>query len=107
MTERWRVRLPSSAEPPYGVWVNGVPQSEGEDYEVEGHVLAFFRPLTKEGKLGFWRWLSIFLGLVGTYRKHDCVDVRYRAEGRDQLASGLDIEAPRDSSPAESSPGKS
>lgn len=88
------MRLPRGAEPPYDVWVNGVPQTEGGDYEVEDGALAFSRPLAKEGRLGFWRWLSIFLGLVGTYRKHDSVDVRYRAAGRERLAVGLDIEAP-------------
>jgi hypothetical protein len=94
VSRRWRVRLPRGAEAPYEVWVSGVPQVEGVDYEVEDGVLAFSRPLAKEGRLGFWRWLSIFLGLVGTYRKHDSVDVRYRSGGRERLAVGLDIEAP-------------
>ncbi len=91
---RWYVRLPRAAEPPYRVFVNGVPQSEGEDYEVRGSTLAFAKPLQKEGRLGFWRWLSIFLSIAGTYRKHDSVDVQYTVHGQDRVATGLDILPP-------------
>jgi hypothetical protein len=94
VTEHWRVALPAEAEPPYRVWVSGVPQQEGRDYEVRGRALCFSRPLVQEGRLGFWRWLSIFLGLVGTYRRDDSVDVQYRVGGRERLATRLAIEAP-------------
>ena len=36
----------------------------------------------QEGRLGFWRWLSLFLGVAGTYRKNDTVDVVYDDGGR-------------------------
>ena len=50
----------------------------------------FSRTLAREGKLGFWRWLSLFLGVAGTYRQNDTVDVIYEAEGgRRAVASGL------------------
>jgi hypothetical protein len=91
---RWLVPLPPGAEPPYRVFVNGVPQAEGEDYELRGHALAFPRPLAKEGRLGFWRWLSMFLAIMGTYRKNDSVDVEYSHAGRRRLAVGLDIVPP-------------
>ena len=35
------------------------------------------------------RWLSIFLGLAGTYRKHDTVDVVYESDGKRLVATGL------------------
>ena len=89
---RWLVPLPDGAEPPYEVFVNGVPQEEGRDYRLADHALAFYRPLAKEGRLGFLRWLSIFLGLVGTYRQNDSVDVRYEHAGRPALVESLDIE---------------
>ena len=92
--KRWRVPLPRGAEPPLRVFVNGVPQAEGRDYERVGHELHFTRPLQKEGKLGLGRWTAIFLGLFGTYRKNDSVDVQYTLAGRDALAVGLDIIAP-------------
>ena len=95
MTEpRWRVPLPRGAERPYRVFVNGVPQREGEDYVVEGHALLFARPLEKEGKLGLGRWTAMFLGLFGTYRKNDSVDVAYSLNGSEAVATGLDIEPP-------------
>lgn len=94
MSERWRVRLPSEAEPPYRVWVSGVAQEEGQDYEVSGRALCFSKPLVQEGRLGFWRWLSMFLGLVGTYRRDDSVDVSYRVGGNEKVATGLPVEPP-------------
>jgi hypothetical protein len=93
---RWTVPLPRGADPPYRVFVNGVPQTEGVDYELRGRALAFARPLAKEGRLGAVRWAGIFLGLFGTYRKDDSVDVQYTIGGRTQLATYLDIVPPTD-----------
>lgn len=96
MSDRWLVPLPRGAEPPYRVFVNGVPQEEGADYELEGRALAFDRPLAKEGRLGFWRWLAMFLAIAGTYRKNDSVDVQYRFRGEQRLAVGLEIVPPQE-----------
>ena len=51
--------------------------------------LVFDRPLAQEGKLGFWRWLSMLLGIAGTYRKHETVDVQYTVNGKPMVATGL------------------
>ena len=83
--------------PPYNpgdrfeVFLNGVAQTRGTDYRVEGRSLVFERELKKEGRLGFWRW---FLGAwgIGTYRQNDSVDVKYEVNGMPRLAEGLDIE---------------
>ena len=83
------VRLPAGAEPPYRVFVSGVPQVEGRGYRVEGRTLVFDRELVQEGRLGFWRWTLMFFSIAGTYRRHDQVDVQYRQGGRDRLATGL------------------
>ena len=96
MSKRWRVPLPTGAEPPYRVFVNGVPQEQGRDYELRGHELEFDKPLAKEGRLGFWRWASMFIGLVGTYRKNDSVDVHYTQRGQPKTAVYLDIIPPDD-----------
>jgi hypothetical protein len=87
------VRLPGGVTPPFDVYVNGVPQREGRDYHHRDGVLLFDRPLAKEGRLGLWRW---FLGAwgIGTYRKHDSVDVAYEYQGRRFVAEALDIEPP-------------
>ena len=87
MEPRSRVDLPSYVSQPYEVFVNGVPQVEGTDYEVIGPSLVFNRSLAREGRLGFWRWLSMLLGVAGTYRKHDTIDVAFTVGGRRQVAS--------------------
>ena len=69
--------------------MNGVPQTEGRDYEVVGNTLLFPRALAREGKLGFWRWASMWLGIAGTYRKHETIDVVYEADGRREVETGL------------------
>ena len=93
---RWRVPLPREAEPPYRVFVNGVPQQQGRDYELEGRDLVFSRRLQKEGKLGLGRWTAMFLGLFGTYRQNDSVDVQYTFRGQERVATALDIVAPEE-----------
>src|SRR5215211_3007138 len=82
-----RVELPVDVGLPFEVFLNGVPQREGVDFERRGHTLVFNRPLAKEGRLGFWRWLSLFLGVAGTYRQNDSVDVVYSRAGRRVVAS--------------------
>lgn len=86
------MRIPPGAEPPFDVFVNGVPQKAGDDYVIEGDRLVFAKHLEKEGKLGFWRWLSMALSIAGSYGKNDSVDVHYDLHGRRQVAVGLDIE---------------
>ena len=83
------VALPPGVERPTEVYVNGVAQRAGADYRVENGALVFARELRQEGKLGFWRWLSMFLGIAGTYRKHETVDVQYEVDGRPRVAANL------------------
>jgi hypothetical protein len=71
------------------VYVNGVLQREGLDYRVEDGALVFARELRSEGKLGFWRWASIFVGVAGTYRQDDSVDVAYEVGGEKRVATKL------------------
>jgi hypothetical protein len=94
VSEQWRVPLPAGVQEPFEVFVNGVPQRRGADYEVRGRELSFHKPLAKEGRLGPLRWLSIFLGVAGTYRKNDSVDVVYEVGGRRTVAASLPIVPP-------------
>lgn len=87
-----RVRLPGDLTRPFSVFVNGVEQTEGSDYQVEGRTLVFDRELKSEGRLGFWRWTSIFVGVAGTYRQDDSVDVVYESGGRRIVATKLPLE---------------
>jgi hypothetical protein len=87
-----RVRLPPDVARPFEVYVNGVPQDEGTDFRIEGRTLVFDRELRTEGKLGFWRWLSMWVGVAGTYRQNDSVDVVYQRGGRRVVATKLPLE---------------
>jgi len=62
--------------------VNGIRQEPGQDFDRLGDDLVFRRVLAQEGRLGPLRWLSMLLGVAGTYRKHETVDVIYEADGR-------------------------
>jgi hypothetical protein len=93
---RSQVELPSHVEGSFEVFVNGVPQQQGVDYDQLGRTLVFRNELAQEGKLGFWRWLSLFLGVAGTYRKNDTVDVVYTLNGRRTVAT-LHAERPSSS----------
>ena len=87
-----RVKLPAGAEPPYAVFVNGVEQREGVDYGVRAGAIAFTRQIVKE-KVGTGRWLAMYLGFFGTYRKNETIDVQFNRGGRVELLSDLPVEA--------------
>lgn len=87
-----RVRLPRGAETPIRVYVNGVLQEQGVDYALDSDGVLFEQPIVKEGKIGGLRWLSMWIGLFGTYRKNETVDVEYRIRGQTHLASDLAVE---------------
>jgi hypothetical protein len=89
---RTRVRLPADVVRPFEVFVNGVGQEEGSDFRIEGRTLVFERELKTEGSLGFWRWLSLWIGVAGTYRQNDSVDVAYQRDGKPVVASKLPLE---------------
>jgi hypothetical protein len=91
VAEESRVQLPPGAAGPIEVFVNGVRQREGTDFERRDGELVFRQQLAHEGRLGFWRWLSLFLGVAGTYRQNDSVDVVYEVDGRRTVESGLPI----------------
>ena len=92
MGERTRVQLPAGVGSHFQVFVNGVPQQEGRDFRRLGNELVFEARLAQEGRLGFWRWLSLFLGVAGTYRQNDSVDVVYQRDGRRIVATSLPLE---------------
>jgi hypothetical protein len=89
--ERTRVQLPAGVGERFEVFVNGVKQQAGRDFRREGGELVFERSLAREGRLGFWRWLSLFLGIAGTYRQNDSVDVVYEVDGRRVVAAALPL----------------
>jgi hypothetical protein len=85
--ERSRVELPPGVGDEYEVYVNGVRQEPGSDFDRIGDELVFRRTLAREGRLGPIRWASMLLGIAGTYRKHETVDVVYELAGRRTVAT--------------------
>ena len=84
-----RVKLPAGAEPPFTVFINGVEQPK-ESYRIESGVIDFGRPIVKE-KVGTSRWLAMYLGLWGTYRKNETIDVQFTKGGKIELRSDLPV----------------
>jgi hypothetical protein len=86
---RSRVKLPPGVKAPFEVYVNGVLQELGGDYQVRGGDLLFERELVQE-KLGLRAWLLGFWG-IGTYERNDEVDIRYEIGGQPMVAQGLEV----------------
>ena len=85
-----RVKLPAGAEPPFTVFINGIEQNEGVDYSIENGEIVFGRPIVKE-KMGTGRWLAMYLGLFGTYRKDETIDLQFSRNGKVELLSDLAV----------------
>jgi hypothetical protein len=85
-----RVKLPRGAREPIVVYINGVAQQAGDDYVTEGSEIVFTRDIIKE-EIGMSRWLAMYLGIFGTYRKDETVDIQFSLNGRTELASGLEV----------------
>jgi hypothetical protein len=86
------VMLPAEVREPYEVFVNGVPQREGVDFQAKGRTLMFERELRKD-RISKRRWLLGAWG-VGTYKQDDSIDVRYEAaDGSPRVAEALEIDS--------------
>jgi hypothetical protein len=81
-----RVKLPRGARAPIRVYINGVEQAEGKDYDLSSGEILFTRPIIKEKVT-----LAMYLGLFGTYRKNETVDVEYQLGGETQLVSDAEV----------------
>ena len=89
VSSRSRVDLPAHVPNDFEVFVGGLRQARGTDYEVIGRTLVFPRPIAQEGRLPWWRWAAMWLGIAGSYRKHETVDVVYEVNGRRRVETGL------------------
>ena len=84
-----RVKLPAGAEPPFTVFINGIEQ-DSDTYRIEGGEIHFGRPIVKE-EVGVSRWLAMYLGLFGTYRKNETIDLQFTRDGKVDLRSDLPV----------------
>ncbi|MHB8657070.1 MAG: hypothetical protein ACYC91_03810 [Solirubrobacteraceae bacterium] len=92
MSEPWRAKLPVGVRSPFDVYVNGVRQELGIDYQVAGGELLFERELVHQ-KLGPLAWFLGFWG-IGTYKRNDEVDIRYERDGAPSVARVTEITPP-------------
>jgi hypothetical protein len=92
MTRYWRVQLPVGVRSPFEVYVNGVRQELGSDFQISEGTLLFERELISQ-KLGVKAWLLGFWG-IGTYKRNDEVDVSYERDGAPMVAHALEIIPP-------------
>ena len=88
-----RVLLPANAREPINVYVNGVKQLRGEDYEVKGRAVVFSEPIYKEGlrELSLVRKIGLGLGLFGWYERNEVVDVEYNDGSGTKLISDAPV----------------
>ena len=92
MSPVWRVALPAGVRGPFEVYVNGVRQELGRDFQVGAGELRFTRELMAQ-RLSRWAWFWGAWG-IGTYERNDVVDVRYESDGQPQVAHALPIIPP-------------
>jgi len=86
-----RIELPPDAGAPFTVFVNGIEQREGADYVLRSGEIVFNRQIVKE-KVGTGRWLAMYLGLFGTYRKDETIDLQFHRNGKIELVSDLSVQ---------------
>ena len=84
-----RVPLPPEASRPFQVYVNGLAQSEGADYAVEGRELVFARELVPPARDTARSLVRGFF--FGRYKPEHVVDVACQVGGRAHVFSGLPI----------------
>ena len=85
-----RARLPRGAQEPIRVHINGVEQSRGEVWDFRHGEIVFTRPIIKES-VSKGRWMAMYLGLFGSYRKNETVDIEYTQGGEPKLAADVEI----------------
>ena len=86
-----RIDLPEKIDitSEFDVFINGILQEHGTDYQLEGRTLIFPRNIAPEIKMSKLQLLRAALGIAGTYSKHDSVDIIYEHEGRKLVAPSL------------------
>lgn len=71
------------------MYINGIPQEDGTDYQLEERTLVFPRKLIPEIKMTKLQLLRAALGIAGTYNTQDTIDIIYQHQGRRLVATGL------------------
>ena len=85
-----RAKLPRGAAEPIRVHINGVEQPRGEVWDLRNGTIVFARPIVKE-HVSKGRWMAMYLGLFGSYRLNEQVDVEYTLGGQTKLAADIAV----------------
>ena len=91
--EQSTVELPPLVTEPFEVYLNGVLQQPEVDFRLDGRTLVFPRTLVPEVKMRKYQWALVTVG-IGSYAKHDSVDIVYEYEGRRLVAHALRARKP-------------
>ncbi|HXD69446.1 MAG TPA: hypothetical protein VN615_06265 [Gaiellales bacterium] len=87
-----RVQVPDGMSRPFQVYVNGVEQTEGADFEVAGAWIVFAHELVPPNDENA---RSVFRGFFfGRYRTEHVVDVACQVGGQSHVFSRLPVEPP-------------
>jgi hypothetical protein len=88
-----RVAVPAGAREPITVYVNGVEQKRGEDYDITDGQIVFREPIYKENlrELNWFRKLGLGLGLFGWYERNESVDIQFQSSAGIKLFSDVPI----------------
>jgi hypothetical protein len=83
-----RVALPTGAQGPVRVFVNGEEWAEGEDFTVDERGVNFIRPLRPRPALGLGRTIMLSLG-IGVYGdlRGDTLDLHYKVDGQPRMVN--------------------
>src|ERR1700743_2038322 len=84
-----RVAAPAGAREPITVYVNGVEQKRGEDFDITEGQIVFREPIYKENlrELNWFRKLGLGLGLFGWYERNESVDIQFQSSAGVELGS--------------------
>ena len=86
------VALPPDAQRPFQVFVNGVPQPEGVNFEVRGATLIFAEVLVQPHRMTMKSYARLMFW--GRYKPEHSVDLVYQRGGMQTVANGLPIAPP-------------
>lgn len=88
-----RVAVPAGAREPITVYVNGVEQKRGEDYDIADGQIVFREPIYKENlrELNWFRKLGLGLGLFGWYERNESVDIQFQTSAGIKLFSDVPV----------------
>ena len=73
-----------------GCTSTGSNSARGDVWDLRQGEIVFARPIVKES-VSRGRWMAMYLGLFGSYRLNEAVDIEYSLGGEPKLAADVEI----------------